>query len=594
VPEDLNKLVRDARKAYRRGERRRGAALLDQILNQNFNHTGAWKVLYKEYGAGRSFDTFQHEFVGKYYPDRLNLLPDKSEKTAADDTEKRTWAQRLIPFRRRTLQKPESVEFEEGTDLTKSPESPVKSAPVPTSTQPPAEQLVETPVVERSRVQDSSVAQTSASTLTPPTPMPVPEVKESIVQTASPSSLPTESAVTIRVMVVDDIALTRENVIRSLQFQPSIEIVATASNGTQAIELVRATEPDVVLMDVNMPDMDGITATAGIKKVVPFTQVIILTVQDDVDYMRKAMLAGARDFLTKPPMIDELIQAVEGAAQVARTEKMKVSRAVQISKMGAQTSTVFGRIICVYSPKGGIGTTTLASNLAVALCDDETQVVLVDADLYYGDVTVFFNEHSNNSVADLAPRAEELDVDVVEDVLINHKSGVKILAAPRPEQAEEVKSRQFIILLEYLRKMFSYVIVDTSTKLSDITIGAFDVSDLLILITGQDIPTIARTHKFLELLPLLKFDPQRLVIVMNQYDKRINIQPEQVGESFHREVSLTLPKDGRFVQPSINRGVPFMLQGNAKSQAVGAGMYELVGILRQRISAMAEKPDNAK
>ncbi len=507
VPEDLDKLVKDAKKAYRRGQRRKGAALLDQVLNLDFMYEGAWQALYEEYGANRPFAAFQLKFAQKYYPDKVHLLP-----------------QSTGPSRQETVGQPVT-----GT----------------------------LPLTESQR------------------------------PTGARQS-PDQSEEIIRVMIVDDIAQARENIIRSLQFQPSIDIVATASNGMQAIELARATEPDVVLMDVNMPDMDGITATSGVKKVVPFTQVIILTVQDDVDYMRKAMLAGARDFLTKPPMIDELIQAVEGAAEIAHREKVKVAQSARFAKLGTPASTIFGRIITIYSPKGGTGTTTIASNLAVALCNDETRVVLVDANLLYGDIAIMFNEHSKNSVADLTARADELDAEVVEDVLITHNSGVKILAAPRPELADDVNPRQFSTMLEYLRRIFTYVIVDTSSKLSDVTLAALDVSDLLILITGQEIPTIARTHKFLELLPLLNFDPKRLVVVMNQYDRRINIKPEKVGESFHREIAVVLPRQNSIVQPSVNRGIPFMINRNTKTQPVGQAILKLASVMRQRISEMAD------
>jgi len=88
--------------------------------------------------------------------------------------------------------------------------------------------------------------------------------------------------------VVDDITQTRETVIRSLRFQDDIDVIGTATNGIQAIQTAKQLQPDVIVMDVNMPDMDGITATAAIKRDVPATEIIILTVQDDVDYLRKS------------------------------------------------------------------------------------------------------------------------------------------------------------------------------------------------------------------------------------------------------------------------------------------------------------------
>lgn len=126
-----------------------------------------------------------------------------------------------------------------------------------------------------------------------------------------------------RVLIVDDVAETRENVRKLLQFEADVEVVGVARTGREAIEMGQELEPDVILMDINMPDMDGIAATEAIRQKKPFVQVVILSVQGDPNYMRRAMLAGARDFLTKPPMGDELISAIRRAGTMAHQEKAK-------------------------------------------------------------------------------------------------------------------------------------------------------------------------------------------------------------------------------------------------------------------------------
>src|SRR5512135_2456630 len=131
----------------------------------------------------------------------------------------------------------------------------------------------------------------------------------------------------IRVLIVDDISETRENIRRLLQFDSLIDVIGAARSGHEAIEMSQQSKPDVIVMDINMPDMDGIAATEIIRKKVPFTQVIILSVQNDQSYMRKAMLAGARDFLSKPPTIDELTSAIRRAGIMAHDEKNKQAQA---------------------------------------------------------------------------------------------------------------------------------------------------------------------------------------------------------------------------------------------------------------------------
>ena len=114
----------------------------------------------------------------------------------------------------------------------------------------------------------------------------------------------------ISVLIVDDIPETRENVRKLLQFESDLNVIGHAATGGEAIRMVEEQKPDVVLMDINMPDSDGIAASQTITKNVPGTQIIIMSVQSEADYLRRAMLAGARDFLMKPFSGDELVEAV--------------------------------------------------------------------------------------------------------------------------------------------------------------------------------------------------------------------------------------------------------------------------------------------
>src|SRR5918996_6317982 len=142
----------------------------------------------------------------------------------------------------------------------------------------------------------------------------------------------------IRVLIVDDVSETRENVRKLLQFESDVEVVGVARTGKEAIQLSQELNPDVVLMDINMPDMDGISATEQIRSKQPVVQVVILSVQGDQNYMRRAMLAGARDFLTKPPMGDELISAIRRAGSMAQSERAKntqVQVAPVVGNMGS-------------------------------------------------------------------------------------------------------------------------------------------------------------------------------------------------------------------------------------------------------------------
>lgn len=400
----------------------------------------------------------------------------------------------------------------------------------------------------------------------------------------------------ITVVIVDDIAETRENIKKLLQFEPNVEVIGVGRTGEEAIKVAIETKPDVVLMDINMPDMDGITATERIREKVPGTQIVILSVQSDSNYMRKAMLAGARDFLTKPPDLDELISAIGRAGEMAHEEKAKALNTMMPTQAGGMTGSLqnafqaayAGKTITVFAPKGGAGSTTVTTNLAVALQSEDTPVVVVDGRLQFGDLSFFFNEQTKNNLTDLSIRADELDVEFVEEVLLEHKdTGVKILAAPpRPEQADNVTGEQFSKLIRFLKGMFYYVLIDTSSSLDDITLAAIDDSDLVALVTTQDIPSIKNIRLFLDLFLALGYPAQKSFLVMNKFDKRRSVQPERVGELVKSEVVAVLPFDDRLVVPAMDRGEPFIIEN--KTHPVSKGIYDLAEAAKARIQKNEE------
>ena len=119
----------------------------------------------------------------------------------------------------------------------------------------------------------------------------------------------------IRVLLVDDQALFCEGLRTLLDLQPDIEVVGEANNGREAIECVARAAPDVVLMDIQMPVLDGVAATRAIRANHPNTQVIVLTTFDDDEYVFEALRAGAVGYLLKDVASDRLAEAVRSAAR---------------------------------------------------------------------------------------------------------------------------------------------------------------------------------------------------------------------------------------------------------------------------------------
>ncbi len=340
-------------------------------------------------------------------------------------------------------------------------------------------------------------------------------------------------------------------------------------------------------MDINMPDMDGIAVTEALLKDVPFAQVVMLSVQSEADYMRRAMLAGARDFIAKPPSGDELIKTIRVVAERAKVQRKQLAKPAQLMPAQGGGGNSKGpirdsKLLAVYSAKGGVGCTTLATNLAIGLNTEETPCVLVDGNLQFGDVSVFMNLQVKNSIADLASRAEELDADYVGDVLLTHECGLKVLAAPpRPEMADEIRAEQVRQVLHYLKSNFVYVVVDTSSVMDDITLAILDAADMLVAVATPDIPSIKDVRLLFDLLSVLEYPREQVFFVLNKMERKGGISAEAVAENLKRPVDGEIPADEVSVNASINRGVPLLLGDKGKVPA--KNILELLGKIRQRL-----------
>jgi two-component system response regulator NreC len=119
----------------------------------------------------------------------------------------------------------------------------------------------------------------------------------------------------IRLILADDHAVVRSGIRMLLEAQPDIEIVAEAESGREAVEEARRTKPDVVLMDVQMPGLNGIEATQQIKKLVPETAILALTMHEDDQYFFEMLHSGASGYVPKRAAPDELVTAIRTVAR---------------------------------------------------------------------------------------------------------------------------------------------------------------------------------------------------------------------------------------------------------------------------------------
>jgi len=368
----------------------------------------------------------------------------------------------------------------------------------------------------------------------------------------------------VRVLIVDDRPETQESIRKLLRFQSTIDVVGTASSGEEALQQTSSLKPDIVLMDLKMPGMDGVEATRAITKQFPFAQVIMMSVQTDAESARACMLAGARDFLSKPFTANDLITSIHSVYDLDSGRRAALEQAVVAERPLQQMEgreAPRGKIVTVFSPKGGTGSSTIAVNLAMALQElGRHTVALVDANLQFGDVAALLNLSPARSMSDLVPQIQELDREMIEAVLAPHRSGLKALLAPnRPEMAEFVGPQHVRAILEQMQGMFDYIVVDTKGFLHDLVIGILNMSSRILLVATPDLPAVKNAKLFLAAAQSMEYPEERICLIVNKADRADALDVSEIERTLNCTVVMRLPEDRESVMRAADTGIPLVL-----------------------------------
>jgi pilus assembly protein CpaE len=391
----------------------------------------------------------------------------------------------------------------------------------------------------------------------------------------------------IRVLFADDNNTKVDGVTRLIHFEPDIRIVGSAVSLAETLEMYQSLEPDVVLMDPALPDTNGFQATLTLRDQDPLAQVVMLAMDATKDGVRQAMRVGAFDFVDNYIQDDKLAQVIREAAQERQRMKKATGQLPPLEQVLAESNGPEGRVIAVFSPKGGVGVTTIAVNLALALHDEQSPVALVDGDLQFGDVCAFLNLQPRYSLADLAAQAEALDDELIAEMALQHESGISVVPAPlSPEQADDVTGEGLVEVLASLRRRYAYVVVDMASYLNEVSLAILEHADLVLSVLVPEIPSIKNARLLLDLFYKLELPRERLIFVMNQMDRRESISVERVADNLKHPVVGELPFDRAAVKTAINKGRPLL--GEERSNELYQPLMALVGEVKEKLLEVEE------
>ena len=381
----------------------------------------------------------------------------------------------------------------------------------------------------------------------------------------------------IRLLIVDDIASTRENLQKLLSFEEDIEVVGMAGDGREGLDQAHKLAPDIVLTDVNMPVMDGIQLTERLATELPGSPAIIMSVQGERDYLRRAMQAGAREYLIKPFSHDELVAAIRRVHQLELKKGAMIARAPTDGQGAVPRAP--GEVIVLFSGKGGVGKTLLATNLAVALATEtKARVALVDLDLQFGDVGVMLNLDHSRSITDVVDAGEGLDADILNEILATGPGGVRVLLAPiSPELADLISTEHVRQVMTELRRVYDYVVIDTPCHLAEHNLEVIEMAQRILVMTTLTIPSIKDAKLSLKVLSSLNIDPANILLVVNRSDGHSDFNRESIEQNLAHPVAAQLPHDPRSLGEAVTRGAPFV--GLHPDTEISRAVREIVGMI---------------
>jgi pilus assembly protein CpaE len=356
----------------------------------------------------------------------------------------------------------------------------------------------------------------------------------------------------IKIIIADDIEETRNVIKKILTLENEFfQIVGEASNGEEVLKLLDKVKPDIILMDINMPVLNGLEATEKITNLYPTVTVIIMSVQAESEYLKKAMFHGAKEYIIKPFNYEILVNTI-----ITTYEKYK-NKVVSSGYFEEGQSNA--KIITFFSSKGGVGKSILALNSAVTLSKQyHKKTLLIDLDLQFGDISMLVNEYAQKTILDVIEDGQVDSYENIKTYLHKFNENINILFAPtKPEASEYIQKDSLEKIMNILSKQYDVIVIDTGINFNDNTLYILDLSEIVLFVTTMEIVALKNTKLGLGVMQSLGYDKDKVKLIINNFTTKYGISKSEVEGAFKDGVYAMIPEEQNTVSISVNQGKPF-------------------------------------
>ena len=334
------------------------------------------------------------------------------------------------------------------------------------------------------------------------------------------------------------------------------EVVGEAGDGEEAVKKNKQLKPDIILMDINMPRMNGLEATEEIMKTSPDADVIIMSVQNDTEYLRTAMEAGAKGYILKP------INHEEVAELIKKTYQKGLHRKKNTPKEEVKDA----KVLSFYSFKGGVGKSVIALNTSVIMADKlDHKVLLIDLDLHFGDISLLTNKHSEKNVLDLVDDDMTDTFENMSGYFYNYCKNLDVLYAPlSPEGADYISKDIVNKIITNAKSHYDYIIMDTGVNFHEHTLFALDISDKIFFVSSMEMTSIKNSKLGLGVMKSLNYDDEKVEIIINQTSEKFGISKKDIEKVFDRNINYYIQEELKPIRYSVNRGQALGLESKGR------------------------------